>query len=187
MANGWDGHRPLVVLNPAGLWITRNWPIENYVAFAQRWLSQESVTFLVLGNDRVALKAAHLSEKLGSALINLVNKTSLDEAFAILLHTSLIITEDSGLMHMAWALGIPVVALFGSSRHDWSSPTGAGNRTFHSGDLECGACMAPTCRFGDIRCLARVSPDQVFHAAQDLLLRSDGRTQVGMSSLSFIR
>jgi lipopolysaccharide heptosyltransferase II len=166
---GWDSHSLLIVLNPAGFWETRNWSLDNYISLARCWLEHEKVFFVIVGTDRVSKKASRLKHALGDSLINLVNKTSLDEAMAIMRHANLIISEDSGLMHMAWAVGVPIVALFGSSNHVWSQPTGEYTRTFHSGDLECGACMSPTCRFDDVRCLTRVSPAMVFDAAQEIL------------------
>jgi lipopolysaccharide heptosyltransferase II len=173
---GWNSHTPLIVLNPAGFWQTRNWSLDNYISLARCWLENEKVSFLILGTERVADKAAQLKHALGDSLINLVNKTSLDEAMAIMRHANLIISEDSGLMHMAWAVGTPIVALFGSSNHMWSQPIGSNTRTFHSGDLECGACMSQTCRFGDVRCLTRISPRMVFDAAQELLRNTQTTT-----------
>lgn len=173
---GWDSHSLLIVLNPAGFWQTRNWALDNYIALARLWLEQQRVFFLILGTDRVSEKASRLKLALGDSLINLVNETSLDEAMAIMRHANLIISEDSGLMHMAWAVGTPIVALFGSSNHIWSQPIGNTTRTFHSGDLECGACMSQTCRFGDVRCLTRISPRMVFDAAQELLRNTQTRT-----------
>lgn len=166
---GWNLQTPLIVLNPAGFWQTRNWHLENYISLAKHWLEHERVSFLILGTERIADKAKHLKNALGDSLLNLVNKTSLDEALAILHYASLIVSEDSGLMHMAWASGVPTIALFGSSNHIWAQPTGANTRIFHSGDLECGACMSPTCRFHDVHCLTRVSSENVFAAAQELL------------------
>jgi ADP-heptose:LPS heptosyltransferase len=80
------------------------------------------------------------------------------------------VTEDSGLMHMAWVSGTPTLALFGSSRADWSRPLG-NSRCLNSGDLECGACMEAECRFGDVRCLARYTPERIVGEAEDLLGR----------------
>jgi ADP-heptose:LPS heptosyltransferase len=168
-AKGWDGRQKLIVLNPAGLWKTRNWPLEGYVEFSRRWLDEEPVKFVLLGTERIREKATLLSGALGASFLNLVGETSLDEAMAVLQYCSLILTEDSGLMHMGWTSGIPTLALFGSSRHDWSRPLGEHTLCFHSGDLPCGACMEPTCRFGDVHCLTRYSPAQVFEASRAIL------------------
>ena len=165
---GYQGGKKLVVLNPAGLWETRNWPLENYVSLAEWWLNREPVQFVIMGTERVLAAASFIRSRLGVSLIDLVGKTRLETAFSILQHASAVITEDSGLMHMAWCAGVPVVALFGSSNHIWSSPPGPLTRVLHSGDLPCGACMDPHCAYGDVHCLTRYTPEQVGRMAIEL-------------------
>ena len=168
--NGWIEKNELIVLNPAGAFETRNWNLDNYVAFAQLWLNVFPQTqFLVMGTSSIASKAAFLKEKLGNKLINLVGLTTSSEAFAILQHVKLVLSEDSGLMHMAWISGIPTVALFGATRSDWSRPLGEHTFLFDSSDLPCGNCMLAVCKFGDIHCLTRVTPPQVFNQAFALI------------------
>ena len=164
---------PLVVLNPAGAFATRNWGIHNYVLFARQWLQRwPSTKFLVLGTSFVAEKAAYLESELGERLINLVGKTTPSEVFALLQRVTLVLSEDSGLMHMAWASGTPVLALFGSTRSDWSRPLGPRSLVLDSSDLPCGNCMQATCRRGDVFCLSRRSPGEVFARAVSLLDQS---------------
>jgi ADP-heptose:LPS heptosyltransferase len=167
--NGWNGSVPVVVLNPAGLWTTRNWPLENYIEFARLWIRHQDAMFLFLGTERIQREAGVLSSSLGRNAINLVGRTSLRDVLPLLQHVSFVLSEDSGLMHMAWTSGIPTLALFGSSRHDWSAPMGPHARCLHSGDLPCGACMSPTCAFGDVHCLTRHTADAVFRAAQSVM------------------
>jgi ADP-heptose:LPS heptosyltransferase len=164
--NGWIEKNDLVVLNPAGAFETRNWNINNYVLFAQLWLSVSPQTqFLVMGTSFIASKAAFLKEQLGYNLINLVGQTTPVEAFAILQYAKLILSEDSGLMHMAWISGVPTVALFGATRSDWSRPLGEHTFLFESSDLPCGNCMLAVCKYGNVHCLTRVTPEQVFNHA----------------------
>jgi heptosyltransferase II len=165
---GYDGSRRLVVLNPAGLWRTRQWPIERYVDLARRWEETEPVQFVIIGTDRIAAGAAFIEEHLRKRVINLAGQTSLELANALLGYADLVVSEDSGLMHLAWSQGIPIVALFGSSRHVWSAPTGRRVRVFHSGDLPCGQCMQSACVHGDIHCLTRWPAEEVLAAALEL-------------------
>jgi ADP-heptose:LPS heptosyltransferase len=167
--NGWNGSDELVVLNPAGAFITRNWEISNYAKFAQLWLQQYPKTkFLVMGVGLIENKANELKALLGNDSINLVQKTTPIEAFAILQHTRLMLSEDSGLMHMAWVSGIPTLALFGSTRSDWARPLGIHSFFLDSSDLSCGNCMQEKCRYGDVHCLSRYSPEVVFGYAKKL-------------------
>jgi heptosyltransferase II len=174
-SRGWQPGESLVLLNPAGLWETRQWLLENYLELARSWPGAGRTRFLLLGTDRLDKPAEFLSRRLGDRIVNLAGQTSLEMAFSILNYVDVAITEDSGLMHMAWSLGVPVVALFGSSRHYWSLPTGERVRAFHSGDLPCGACMKATCRFGDNRCMTRITPEAV--SATALILLNSYRTE----------
>jgi heptosyltransferase-2 len=104
-----------------------------------------------------------------------VGETTPSQAFAIVQRASLVLTEDCGLMHMAWVTGVPTLALFGSSRHVWSAPLGDHALCLHSGDLACGACMEPTCRYGDVHCLTRYVPEYVVEQAEALIARAATR------------
>jgi heptosyltransferase II len=169
-ANGWNGKDKLVVLNPAGFVATRNWPIDHYVAFAKLWLQHLPDTcFLVLGTSFIDAKAAALKQALGDRLINIVGKTTAAEAFAVLQHATLVLSEDSGLMHMSWVSGIPTLTLFGSTRSDWSRPLGSHSFFLDSSDLPCGNCMESVCKWGDIRCMTRYTPELVLEHALRLV------------------
>ena len=168
--NGWKNENALVVLNPAGAFESRNWPIENYARFAQLWLQDFPQTqFLMMGVDLIADKATYLESILGDKLINLVRKTNPAEAFAIIQKTSFVLSEDSGLMHFAWVSGIPTFALFGSSRSDWSRPLGEHTLFLDSSDLPCGNCFMARCKYGDTHCLTRYTAEFVFEKAKELL------------------
>lgn len=166
---GWDARSPLVVLNPAGLWETRQWAIKNYIDVARRLIEMHNVRILLIGTNRVRTRADEITSALPLPTISFVGETTLEEAFCLLAHAALIISEDSGLMHMAWAVGIPIITLFGSSEHHRAAPVGENTVVFHSGDLSCSSCMQPSCAHGDVRCLMRVTTDRVCEAAELLL------------------
>jgi heptosyltransferase-2 len=169
LENGWDKRKQLIVLNPAGLWKTRNWTIENHVELARLFLKEEPAQILLLGTQRMEEKASHISSELGENVINLVKKTKIDEVFGILNYVSLMVSEDSGLMHSGWVSGVPTVALLGSSRSDWTMPLGTHSRCLNSSDLPCGNCMKPECIYGDVHCLTRYSAETVYNLCIELL------------------
>ena len=171
----------LIILNPAGNWVTKNWPLENYSIFAKGWIERvdRDARFLMLGVDMMRDKAAYLKLRLGDRLISLVGETSQSEALAMVQRARLVISEDSAIMHMAWVSKVPVVALFGSTKSVWSKPLGPWSVYLDSSDLECGACSRPACRFGDVRCLARRSPDLVIETASELLRKKDAAESEG--------
>ena len=164
---------PLVILNPAGAFSTRNWPIKHYVAWSRLWLQQFPDTqFLVMGLPTIKDRAEALAEKLGSSLINLVGHTSLVEAYALVLKANLMLTEDSGLAHLSWASGKPTLSILGGTRSDWVAPQGPRSAFFDSSHLECGNCMRTTCMHSTVQCLEFLYPEEVLKRAVDLIDRS---------------
>jgi ADP-heptose:LPS heptosyltransferase len=163
LENGWDGHSGLVVLNPAAAFVTRNWPLQRYVEFSRQWRRRFPDTqFILLGTRFIAEKSAYLLRMLDNgAGIDLVGNTSPSDAFSVLQHVSLVLSEDSGLMHMAWVSGIPTMALFGGSRSDWARPLGPHAAFLDSRDVVCAPCMLETCPYGDVHCMSGHSVTQV--------------------------
>ncbi|MEO6325019.1 MAG: glycosyltransferase family 9 protein [Thermoanaerobaculia bacterium] len=159
---GRDEARPLVCLNPAGGWVTKQWPLERWVALGQRLRSERGAQLLTIGEGGLLPRFAALKAALGASLLDFSGETTPDEAMALLAEAEAIVSEDSGLMHLAWTQGVPAVAIFGASRSVWSRPNGPGCSGFYSEDLACGACMQPSCARGDLLCLTRVSVDEVF-------------------------
>jgi heptosyltransferase-2 len=167
-AAGWDGAAPLVCLNPAGGWETKQWLLERYVALG-RQLESAGCRLLALAPAPVPPRFLALREALAPGLLDFTGQTTPPEALALVSLASLAVSEDSGLMHLAWVQGVPALALFGSSRAAWSRPEGPRSAGFYSEDLACGACMQPTCARGDLLCLRRVGVDDVFRRASDVL------------------
>lgn len=171
---GWHERNKLVVLNPAGFTPSKNWPLDYYAEFGRLFLKEYPDTqFLVLGIERIREKVDYLQEQLGESLIDLVGKTSPATAFAILQHISLILSEDSGLMHMSWISGRATIALYSVSISARSRPLGEHSLCLSSADLECGGCMAAECKFGEVRCLTRYTPEIVLYKALELLKRQN--------------
>lgn len=159
-----------IVINPAGSFPSRNWPMERYIQFCEAWLEKDqNIQFLILGIFNLKAKAEQLKKNLGGNLIDLCGKTTLIEAFILIKKSKLVLTEDGGLMHMAWTQGVPTVALFGSTASYWSTPLGHWSICLNSSDLPCGNCLLAECKFGDNRCLTRYSAQMVFEKSVKLL------------------
>ncbi len=167
-AAGWDGASPLVCLNPAGGWETKQWPLERYVALGHRLLGA-GCRLLALSPAPAPPRFCALTEALSPGLLDFTGRTTPGEALALVSLASLVVSEDSGLMHLAWVQGVPAVALFGASRAAWSRPEGPRSGGFYSEDLSCGACMQPVCARGDLLCLMRVTVDDVFLKSLELM------------------
>ncbi|HEX6846305.1 MAG TPA: glycosyltransferase family 9 protein [Chitinophagaceae bacterium] len=171
--NGWDKIAELVILNPAGVFETRNWPIDYYSSFARLWLREfPNTQFLIIGLPFISAKAAYLKEQLGDKIITLIGKTTVAEAFAILQNCKFMLSEDSGLMHMSWVSGIRTFTLLGGTRPDRAQPLGDHSGFVDSSDLDCGCCMQEKCRWADTRCLSRYTPEIIFEKAKALIGKS---------------
>lgn len=167
-SNIYDG-RPLVCLNPAGCWETKGWPVENYLALARRMVREWEARIVLLGTENVREGASALARELGEDAIDLVGRTSTADALAIVGRLRLMVSDDSGLMHLAWVSGVPTLSLFGASRRVWSAPQGTHTFCYGSEDLECGACMSPVCERGDLLCLRRVDVEEVFERCRGMI------------------
>jgi len=173
-AHGWDGTAELVVLNPAGTFPGRQWPSAAYTRFAELWTESRArpTQFAVLGLPPLAGRTRELSSRLGPQLLDLVGRTTAAEAFAIVQRATLVLSEDSGLLHMAWAAGAPTLALFGASRAAWARPHGAHADLVQACRMSDGACLDGACLGEGPPCLSRVSPEDVVARAHALLERT---------------
>jgi ADP-heptose:LPS heptosyltransferase len=166
---GWNGVSPLVILNPGGAFASRHWPEEYYVRFARLWAVRNPDTrFLLVGISRMASLAARLEREIGAAVLNLVDKTTPAQAFVLVGRARFVLSEDSGLMHMAWVSGVPTLALFGGSRSDWARPLGPRTAFLDGTGFDCAPCLHETCRWGDVRCLRQHTPEKVLELAMSL-------------------
>ncbi len=145
--HGWQGE-PLIVLNPAACFASRQWPVERFAAWAKRWVDEicSNVCFVLLGTKQGVARLRQLKQRLGDCrCIDLLGKTTAAQAWGILLNVSLVLSEDSGLMHLAWSSGVPTVALLGGTRSDWARPLGQHTFCFDSGAFACHDCMWTHC------------------------------------------
>jgi heptosyltransferase II len=166
--SGLSETRPLVCLNPAGGWETKQWALARWIELG-RQLAAAGVGLIAIGDGALLPRFGALKEALGPSLVDFSGRTSPDLAMALLAQVSLIVSEDSGLMHLGWVQGVPAIALFGATRSAWSRPIGPGCSGFYSEDLPCGACMQPICAREDLLCLTRVSVDDVLSRAAPVL------------------
>ncbi len=160
---------PLVCLNPAGGWGTKNWPVEHYIELGEMLVDRWGARIVLLGTEHVRRGARAIADALGNATIDLTGRTSVVEALAIVKRLRLMVSDDSGLMHLAWTAGVPTIGIMGATRSVWSRPCGSHSFCFGSEDLPCGACLNPVCSRGDLHCLTRVGPAEVYRRCGELL------------------
>ncbi|HOA92523.1 MAG TPA: lipopolysaccharide heptosyltransferase II [Quisquiliibacterium sp.] len=156
---------PLVVLCPGAEYgEAKRWPARHVAALAALVaIEWPEATIVLLGSAKERPMATEIAALSGHELHNLCGETTLDEAIALIGAASGVVSNDSGLMHVAAALARPQVAVFGSSdpRHTPPRSPRARVEWLH---LECSPCFERTCPLGHLNCLNQISPAAVFDA-----------------------
>jgi heptosyltransferase I len=159
-----------IAVQPGARWPTKRWPPENFAAVVRALARKHpDARFAVLGaaEDRPAGETVAQAEP--QRCLNLCGQTSLPEMVEWLRRCRLLITNDTGPMHVAAALGKPLVALFGPTEPRRTGPHGQLENVLRL-DLPCSPCFKQHCTFAKPdECLKAISPDQVVERACRLL------------------
>ena len=162
-----DLPQPRVVLHPTARWPTKLWEIDRWRAVAAS-LAADGGGVVLTGGPADAPMTSAISEGLVPAPLSLAGRLSLKQLAAVLGSADLMITVDSGPMHIAGALGTPVVALFGATDPARTGPVGPGRVLRRA--LPCSPCLARRCRIAETRrCMREIDAPAVLAAARDLL------------------
>ena len=140
----------------------KQWPLEHYAALV-RWLTAEGVQVWLFGSERDRPVGDRIVDLAGGQGCNLCGRTELEDALDLMAQTDVVVTNDSGLMHVAAALGRPLVALYGSSTPEHTPPLSERATTVYLG-LECSPCFARVCPLGHTRCLTEITVARVQEA-----------------------
>jgi len=160
---GLDRGKPAAALCPgAEFGPAKRWPARYFAELAQGLAAHGCAVWLIGSqNDRQA--GAEIEQASGGVCRNLCGETSLTEAIDLLASCSLVVSNDSGLMHVAAALGRPLVALYGSSSPAYTPPLSADARVLQL-DLPCIPCFQRVCPLGHFNCMMQLTPDKVLAA-----------------------
>jgi heptosyltransferase II len=156
-----DGARPLALCPGAEFGPAKRWPVGHYAAVARHALAQGRAVWL-LGSPGDAAACAVIREQ-APGVVDLAGRTSLLDALDLLSAADQVVCNDSGLMHMAGAVGASVVALFGSTSPGFTPPLGDRARVLEL-SLPCRPCFQRQCPLGHLRCLQELTPDRVIEA-----------------------
>lgn len=161
------GNSRWVALQPGARWENKRWPLEHFVEVVKRLsASDASLRFVVLGSSADAALGRVLYEAEPAKCLDLTGTTSLPEMVEWIRASHLVITNDTGPMHVAAALRKPVVALFGPTEPRRTGPYGALHQVLQQQSLPCVPCMNSTCHYEKpIECLRGITPATVARAA----------------------
>ncbi|MEO8304513.1 MAG: lipopolysaccharide heptosyltransferase II [Betaproteobacteria bacterium] len=165
--------RPIAMLCPgAEFGPAKRWPPEHFAALAQRFLAEGLEVWLIGSpNDRLAGEAImREAGEAGREIKNLTGRTDLGTAVDLLSLASVVVSNDSGLMHAAAAVGVPLVALFGSSSPVYTPPMSADAKIARI-EIECSPCFKRECPLGHFKCMRELAPGAVYDLARSVLRR----------------
>lgn len=164
--------RPVLALCPgAEFGEAKRWPANHYATVAQHKINEGWQVWL-FGSEKDHAVAEQikdqLTEKVREHTVNLAGQTSLADAVDLMSNADAVVSNDSGLMHIAAALGRPLVVLYGSSSPDFTPPLSDRVKVLRTG-IECSPCFKRECPLEHLKCLKDLSAETVLQAMAELL------------------
>jgi heptosyltransferase II len=155
--------RPVVVLAPGAVGPSKRWRASDYAALARRLIAEGFAVWVVGGPEEKPLAAAIIGETGARDLTG----HDLRNAILALAAASVAVSNDSGLLHVAAALGTPAIGIFGpTSPWHWAPLNPLAATIESETKVECRPCHKPVCRFGHHRCMIEIPPEQVLAAVR---------------------
>jgi len=160
--------RPFFALSLGARWPSKNWPAANFADAARRLLERFGGTVFLVGARQSLADAKEIEENVPSGVVNLAGRTNLEELVALVAKADLFVTPDTGSMHVADALGTPLVAVFGPTDPARTGPYFQRERVVTA---------APPCReapclrreCSDMACMRNITGEAVFLKAAAVL------------------
>jgi len=164
--------RPLIAVNPSARWEKKRWPITSYAALINQLIRELKAGIIILGSKEDIPLAEKISFLASGRPVVSAGKTSLKTLPALLERVDLLVTNDSGPMHIAAALGTPVVALFGPTNPGLTGPYGDGHIVIRK-EMECSPCLRGPCIHGRPICMEAITEEEVMEAVKAKLVSSE--------------
>ena len=163
-------HQTLIGLCPGAEYgPAKRWLPDRFAEAAAKITAQSSAQWILFGTKNDAAIGEQIAATIGDHCVNRIGQTTLDQLIDELRRCSLLLTNDTGTMHLAALLGVPVVAVFGSTEPRLTGPLGDGH-TILRHHVECSPCFLRECPI-DFRCMKAVTPDEVAGAVLAMLAR----------------
>ena len=164
------GAGPWILLLPGARWDNKRWPVEHFVELARRMREIGALQFVILGSQADRALGQTIAEAIPGRCLNLAGQTSLWEMIEWVRRGRLVISNDTGPLHVAAALGKPLIALFGPTNPRNTGPYGKLNSVLQLHSLPCVPCMKPRCHYADpMACLNRMTAASVYARVREEL------------------
>lgn len=155
----------------------KRWLPERFAGVATAVAAQHAVQWTLFGTKADEEIGSVIAGHLGDKCVNRIGQTTLDELIAELRTCRLLLTNDTGTMHLATLLGVPVVAVFGSTEHRLTGPLGDGHAVVRH-HVECSPCFLRECPI-DFRCMKAVSEEEVTARVLSMLQTPRSTSSIG--------
>ena len=156
----------LIGVHPGASCPSKKWPAERFASLIDRLTDNYTVKIVLMSGPEETAQIARLKKKIKSKIIDLSGQTSVGELAALLKRCKLFVSNDSGPVHIATAVGTPNVTIFGRKQPGLSpkrwGPTGKDDIVLHK-DVGCEICLAHNCKNG-FKCLEAITVEEVFNA-----------------------
>jgi len=166
-------HETICVIHPAARWKNKRWPAERYAQLADWMLDRQVCRVVLIGGATQVKQIDEVKRQMRRAPIDLSGGTNLQQLTALLRRATLLVTNDSGPMHLSAAVNTPVVAVFGPTNPRETGPYGSGHIVIEA-EIDCSGCTRRSCRKG-LACLKAVSVEEVSDAVESQLRRKESR------------
>jgi len=158
-ALGLDLGKPVAAFCPGAEYgPAKRWPTRHFAALARK-LAADGYAIWLIGSPKERTIGAEIAQLADGAAIDLCGRMDLGSAIDLMSLARGVVANDSGLMHVAAALGRPLVALYGSSSADHTPPLGAAR--IAKIDIACSPCFKRECPLGHFRCMNDLAPERV--------------------------
>jgi heptosyltransferase-2 len=163
-------HQTLIGLCPGAEYgPAKRWLPERFAEVAAKITAQASAQWILLGTKNDTAIGEQIATAIGDHCVNRIGQTTLDQLIDELRRCRLLLTNDTGTMHLAALLGVPVVAVFGSTEPRLTGPLGNGHIILRH-HVECSPCFLRECPI-DFRCMKAVTADEVAGAVLSMLAK----------------
>jgi 3-deoxy-D-manno-octulosonic-acid transferase/heptosyltransferase-1 len=157
-------NKKFIAVNPVAYWETKLWNDEKFAGLADLIKTKLNIEVVFTGSEKESIKK--ITAQMQDKAVNLAGETSLPELAHLYKNALMLITTDSGPMHLAAAVGTPVIALFGPTDPQRTGPYGEGHTIIRT-DLPCSPCLLKRCPTK--KCMQDILPEQVMAAIEHKL------------------
>jgi 3-deoxy-D-manno-octulosonic-acid transferase/heptosyltransferase-1 len=159
-------NKKFIAINPIAYWETKLWNDEKFARLADLINNKLQMKVVFTGSEKESIEK--ITSLMTTVSINLSGATTLLDLAILYKKARIVITTDSGPMHLAVAVETPVIALFGPTDPVRTGPYGAGH-TIIRAELSCSPCFSKKC--STKKCMEDISPQQVFAAVEKKLTK----------------